>query len=76
MQQHCCRRCCSRDVLVKKIVGIKRLLDDLKVTTAKSVWNGIGVNTGDSKLMLLGINLQLLLKVNAAKHKLTTSVKS
>ncbi|GKB29178.1 putative ribonuclease H-like domain-containing protein [Tanacetum coccineum] len=34
--------------------------------------NGIGVNGGDSKLMLLGINLLLLGKVNAARHKLTT----
>ncbi|GJW50012.1 putative ribonuclease H-like domain-containing protein [Tanacetum coccineum] len=33
--------------------------------------NGIGVNAGDSKLMLLGINLLLLGKVNAARHKLT-----
>ncbi|GKE73957.1 uncharacterized mitochondrial protein-like protein, partial [Tanacetum coccineum] len=31
---------------------------------------GIGVNAGDSKLMLLGINLLLLEKVNAAKHNL------
>ncbi|GJR44357.1 putative ribonuclease H-like domain-containing protein [Tanacetum coccineum] len=38
-----------------------------------SVWNGIGVNAGDSKLMLLGINLILLVKVNAARHKLTTA---
>ncbi|GJU69560.1 putative ribonuclease H-like domain-containing protein [Tanacetum coccineum] len=36
--------------------------------------NGIGVNAGDSKLMLLGINLLLLGKVNAARHKLTTAV--
>ncbi|GJS61434.1 hypothetical protein Tco_0656218 [Tanacetum coccineum] len=35
-----------------------------------SVWTGIGVNVGDSKLMLLGINLQLLVKVNAARHNL------
>ncbi|GKB79477.1 putative ribonuclease H-like domain-containing protein [Tanacetum coccineum] len=33
----------------------------------------IGVNAGDSKLMLLGINLLLLGKVNAAKHKLTAA---
>ncbi|GJT12118.1 retrovirus-related pol polyprotein from transposon TNT 1-94 [Tanacetum coccineum] len=33
--------------------------------------NGIGVNAGDSKLLLLGINLLLLGKVNAARHKLT-----
>ncbi|GKA52560.1 ribonuclease H-like domain-containing protein [Tanacetum coccineum] len=31
---------------------------------------GIGVNAGDSKLMLLGINLLLLEKVNAARHNL------
>ncbi|GJV71606.1 putative ribonuclease H-like domain-containing protein [Tanacetum coccineum] len=35
--------------------------------------NGIGVNAGDSKLMLLGINLLLLGKVNAARHKLTAA---
>ncbi|GJW40068.1 putative ribonuclease H-like domain-containing protein, partial [Tanacetum coccineum] len=31
---------------------------------------GIGVNAGDSKLMLIGINLLLLEKVNAARHNL------
>ncbi|GKD30520.1 hypothetical protein Tco_1241298, partial [Tanacetum coccineum] len=31
---------------------------------------GIGVNADDSKLMLLGINLLLLGKVNAARHNL------
>ncbi|GJX22401.1 hypothetical protein Tco_0226846 [Tanacetum coccineum] len=41
--------------------------------TGRDVWNGIGVNTGDSRLMLLGINLLLLVKVNAARHKLTTT---
>ncbi|GKC48851.1 retrovirus-related pol polyprotein from transposon TNT 1-94 [Tanacetum coccineum] len=35
--------------------------------------NRIGVNAGDSKLMLLGINLLLLGKVNAARHKLTAA---
>ncbi|GKE63047.1 hypothetical protein Tco_1513414, partial [Tanacetum coccineum] len=35
--------------------------------------NGIGVNAGDSKLMLLGINLLLMGKVNAARHKLTAA---
>ncbi|GKD16483.1 putative ribonuclease H-like domain-containing protein [Tanacetum coccineum] len=38
--------------------------------------NGIGVSAGDSKLMLLGMHLLLLWKVNAARHKLTTTVKS
>ncbi|GKC62287.1 retrovirus-related pol polyprotein from transposon TNT 1-94 [Tanacetum coccineum] len=36
----------------------------------KSITGGIGVNAGDSKLMLLGINLLLLEKVNAARHNL------
>ncbi|GKB23216.1 hypothetical protein Tco_0862617 [Tanacetum coccineum] len=40
----------------------------------KSVWTGIEFNTGNSKLMLLDINLLLLLEVNAARHKLTTAV--
>ncbi|GKD82213.1 putative ribonuclease H-like domain-containing protein [Tanacetum coccineum] len=53
------------------------------------IGNGIGVNAGDSKLMMLGINLLLLgklmlvgmhllllWKVNAARHKLTTAVET
>ncbi|GJV14129.1 putative ribonuclease H-like domain-containing protein, partial [Tanacetum coccineum] len=36
----------------------------------KTFDNGIGVNAGYSKLMLLGINLMLLGKVNAARHNL------
>ncbi|GJV83916.1 hypothetical protein Tco_1523814 [Tanacetum coccineum] len=35
-----------------------------------SIQKGIEVNAGDSKLMLLGINLLLLGKVNAARHNL------
>ncbi|GJY42092.1 uncharacterized mitochondrial protein-like protein [Tanacetum coccineum] len=46
------------------------------IKNRQSVWNGIGVNVGDSKLMLLGINLLLLVKVNAARHKLTTAGES
>ncbi|GKB12791.1 hypothetical protein Tco_0846714 [Tanacetum coccineum] len=47
-------------------------------TVHRSYWksvtvNGIGVNAGDSKLMLLGINLLLLGKVNAARYKLTAA---
>ncbi|GJS19149.1 uncharacterized mitochondrial protein-like protein, partial [Tanacetum coccineum] len=38
--------------------------------------NGIGVNASDSKLMLLGINLLLLGKVNAARHRLTTAIET
>ncbi|GJX61709.1 ribonuclease H-like domain-containing protein [Tanacetum coccineum] len=41
----------------------------------QSVWNGIGVNAGDSKLMLLGINLILLVKVNVARHNLLLLLK-
>ncbi|GJT50308.1 putative ribonuclease H-like domain-containing protein [Tanacetum coccineum] len=37
----------------------------------KQTVKGIRVNAGDSKLMLLGINLLLLEKVNAARHNLT-----
>ncbi|GJR24377.1 hypothetical protein Tco_0972904 [Tanacetum coccineum] len=36
----------------------------------KSTTGGIGVNAGDSKLRLLGINLLLLEKVNADRHNL------
>ncbi|GJW62248.1 putative ribonuclease H-like domain-containing protein [Tanacetum coccineum] len=57
----------------------KKLIQMVKIHTNKNVIdlltksfdNGIGVNAGDSKLMLLGINLLLLGKVNAARHKLT-----
>ncbi|GJX36153.1 uncharacterized mitochondrial protein-like protein [Tanacetum coccineum] len=42
----------------------------------QSVWTGIGVNAGNSKLMLLGINLLLLVKVNDARYKLTTAGES
>ncbi|GKE15830.1 hypothetical protein Tco_1423407 [Tanacetum coccineum] len=51
------------------------------IKNRQSVWNGIRVNTVDSKLMLLGIKLTtaellLLVKVNAARHKLTTAGES
>ncbi|GJW23608.1 putative ribonuclease H-like domain-containing protein [Tanacetum coccineum] len=59
----------------------KKLIQMIKIHTDKNVAdlltkafdNGIGVNPGDSKLMLLGINLLLLRKVNAAMHKLTAT---
>ncbi|GJY51820.1 putative reverse transcriptase domain-containing protein [Tanacetum coccineum] len=73
------------DLVSKRIERNGELKNRKKVE--HSVWNGIRVNAGDSKLMLLGINLQLLLKVNAAKinlqlllkvnaakHKLTTAI--
>ncbi|GJT04966.1 hypothetical protein Tco_0839428 [Tanacetum coccineum] len=43
---------------------------ELNILKIESVWTGIGVNAGNSKLMLLDINLLLLLKVNAARHNL------
>ncbi|GJV24301.1 retrovirus-related pol polyprotein from transposon TNT 1-94 [Tanacetum coccineum] len=56
----------------------KKLIQMIKIHTDKNVADlltkafdkGIGVNAGDSKLMLLGINLLLLGKVNAARHNL------
>ncbi|GJR01364.1 putative ribonuclease H-like domain-containing protein [Tanacetum coccineum] len=62
----------------------KKLIQMIKIHTDKNVAdlltkafdNGIGVNAGDSKLMLLGINLLLLEKVIATKHKLTTAGES
>ncbi|GJX18531.1 ribonuclease H-like domain-containing protein [Tanacetum coccineum] len=56
----------------------KKLIQMIKIDTNKNVAdlltkafdNGIRVNVGDSKLMLLGINLLLLGKVNAARHNL------
>ncbi|GJU89171.1 putative ribonuclease H-like domain-containing protein [Tanacetum coccineum] len=60
----------------------KKLIQMIKIHTDKNVSdfltkafdNGIGVNARECKLMLLGINLLLLGKVNAARHKLTTAV--
>ncbi|GKA59223.1 putative ribonuclease H-like domain-containing protein [Tanacetum coccineum] len=62
----------------------KKLIQMIKIHTDKNVADlltkafdkGIGVNAGDSKLMLLGINLLLLGKVNAARHKLTVARES
>ncbi|GKA60958.1 retrovirus-related pol polyprotein from transposon TNT 1-94 [Tanacetum coccineum] len=59
---------------VKRIFSEKKLIQMVKIHNDKNVAdlltkafdNGIGVNAGDSKLMLLG-------KVNAARHKLTTA---
>ncbi|GJQ92228.1 putative ribonuclease H-like domain-containing protein [Tanacetum coccineum] len=59
----------------------KKLIQIIKIYTNKNVADlltkafdsGIRVNAGDSKLMLLGINLLLLGKVNAVRHKLTAA---
>ncbi|GJR43928.1 putative ribonuclease H-like domain-containing protein [Tanacetum coccineum] len=61
------------DLVSKRIERSGELKNRKRVEYIKnrqSVWNGIGVNAGDSKLMLLGINLILLVKVNAARHNL------
>ncbi|GJR32388.1 hypothetical protein Tco_1108620 [Tanacetum coccineum] len=62
----------------KKLIQMIKIYTDKNVANllTKAFDNGIGVNADDSKLMLLGINLLLLLKVNAARHKLTTTVES
>ncbi|GKE49303.1 hypothetical protein Tco_1480561 [Tanacetum coccineum] len=62
----------------------KKLIQMIKIHTDKNVAdlltkafdNGIGVNASDSKLVLLGINLLLLGKVNATRHKLTAAGES
>ncbi|GJS43909.1 putative ribonuclease H-like domain-containing protein [Tanacetum coccineum] len=62
----------------KKLIQMIKIHTNMNVADllTKAFDNGIGVNADDSKLMLLGINLLLLLKVNAARHKLTTAVES
>ncbi|GJU77827.1 reverse transcriptase domain-containing protein [Tanacetum coccineum] len=55
----------ANSLIYKEIDGKTKKFPRLKIN------NGIGVNAGDSKLMLLGINLPLLGKVNA--HKLTAA---
>ncbi|GKC56463.1 hypothetical protein Tco_1084061 [Tanacetum coccineum] len=60
----------------------KQLIQMIKIHIDKNVADlltkvfdkGIRVNAGDSKLMLLGINLLLLEKVNAARHNLLLMV--
>ncbi|GKB80272.1 putative ribonuclease H-like domain-containing protein [Tanacetum coccineum] len=56
----------------KKQTVVANSTTEVEYVTASSCCgqNGIGVNAGDSKLMLLGINLLLLGKVNAARHNL------
>ncbi|GJX94099.1 putative ribonuclease H-like domain-containing protein [Tanacetum coccineum] len=46
-----------------------------KTDRENSDLNGIRVNAADSKLMMLGINLLMLLKVNAARHNLLLLLK-
>ncbi|GJV00880.1 ribonuclease H-like domain-containing protein [Tanacetum coccineum] len=72
-----------RDSNEKKLIQMIKIHTDKNVADllTKAFDKGIGVNAGNSKLMLLGINLLLLEKVNAARHNLlllvdTVEVKS
>ncbi|GKE37092.1 putative ribonuclease H-like domain-containing protein, partial [Tanacetum coccineum] len=62
----------------KKQTVVTNSITEVEYVAASSCCgqNGIGVNAGDSKLMLRGINLLLLGKVNVARHKLTTAGES
>ncbi|GJT32949.1 putative ribonuclease H-like domain-containing protein [Tanacetum coccineum] len=64
-----------RDCNKKKLIHMVKIHTDKNVADllTKAFDNGIRVNAGDSKLMLLGINLLLMGKVNADRHKLTTA---
>ncbi|GKA92649.1 putative ribonuclease H-like domain-containing protein [Tanacetum coccineum] len=61
-----------RDSNEKKLIQMIKIHTDKNVADllTKAFDKGIGVNAGDLKLMLLGINLLLLEKVNAARHNL------
>ncbi|GKA82002.1 putative ribonuclease H-like domain-containing protein [Tanacetum coccineum] len=62
----------DRDSNEKKLIQMIKIHTDKNVTDllTKAFNKGIGVNAGDSKLMLLGINLLPLVKVNATRHNL------
>ncbi|GJV56833.1 putative ribonuclease H-like domain-containing protein [Tanacetum coccineum] len=61
-----------RDSNEKKLIQMIKIHTDKNVADflTKAFDKGIGVNASDSKLMMLGINLPLLDKVNAAMHTL------
>ncbi|GKA23568.1 reverse transcriptase domain-containing protein [Tanacetum coccineum] len=63
------RACKSRKPKSEKSTMVKLQSKKVKPWSNRK-WNGIRVNAGDSKVMLLGINLLLLGKVNAARHNL------
>ncbi|GJQ95163.1 retrovirus-related pol polyprotein from transposon TNT 1-94 [Tanacetum coccineum] len=68
-------QCKKQIVVANSITKAEYIHTDKNVADllAKAFAKGIGVNVGDSKLMLLGINLLLLGKVNATRHKLTAA---
>ncbi|GJV95282.1 putative ribonuclease H-like domain-containing protein [Tanacetum coccineum] len=61
-----------RDSNEKKLIQMIKIHTDKNVADllTKAFDKGTGVNAGISKLMLLGINLLLLEKVNAARHNI------
>ncbi|GJZ16922.1 putative ribonuclease H-like domain-containing protein [Tanacetum coccineum] len=67
-----------RDSNEKKLIQMIKIHTDKNVVDllTKAYDKGIGVNAGDSKLMLLGINLLLLGKVNVARNNLLLLVVS
>ncbi|GJV33583.1 putative ribonuclease H-like domain-containing protein [Tanacetum coccineum] len=66
-----------RDFNEKKLIQMIKIHTDNNVADflTKAFDKGIGVNAGNSKSMLLGINLLLLEKVNADRHNLLLLVK-
>ncbi|GKD34790.1 putative ribonuclease H-like domain-containing protein [Tanacetum coccineum] len=79
--------CCGQVLWIQNQLldyGEKKLIQMVKIYIDKNVAdlltkafdNGIRVNADDSKLMLLGINLLLLGKVNVVRHKLTAAEES
>ncbi|GKE45640.1 putative ribonuclease H-like domain-containing protein, partial [Tanacetum coccineum] len=74
--------CCGQHIEIRhhfiRDSNDKKLIQMIKIHTDKNVADlltkafdkGIGANAGDSRLMLLGIILLLLEKVNAARHNL------
>ncbi|GJS43376.1 ribonuclease H-like domain-containing protein [Tanacetum coccineum] len=66
------RKSTTEDSNEKKLIQMIKIHTDKNVADflTKAFNKGIGVNVGDLKLMLLGINLLLQGKVNAARHNL------
>ncbi|GJS47226.1 hypothetical protein Tco_0597347 [Tanacetum coccineum] len=64
-----------RDSYEKKLIQMIKIHTDQNVADLLTkAFDGIRVNAGDSKLMLLGINLLMLEKVNAVRHNLLLMV--
>ncbi|GJS19417.1 putative ribonuclease H-like domain-containing protein [Tanacetum coccineum] len=74
---HAVKKELKRSTIIGPLTVVANSTTEAEYVAASSCYgqNGIGVNAGDSKLMLLGINLLLLEKVNAARHKLTTALR-